>query len=273
MERSSLLFLLLLTMCFCAGQNRTFVYQLTYKPGVSKDSIAKTLFVLDIAGQKSLFRTLEEKQSDSSFIANKSTAFMTTSFDDNLTVEKDLTTKTSRKYITSFSKMFGIKIDEPLKWRITDETKTVMGMKMQKATTSYGGRKWDAWFTPEIPLQDGPYVFNGLPGLIAEIRDAEDDYHFLLVQIKNSDGKLYLRENVLPISWKQYEKLAMDYYADPTREINGKNAGTNPMFMIKWFDDSGVEYAPNFKEMNDNRRRVIRENNNPIELNRRLDYK
>ena len=40
----------------------------------------------------------------------------------------------------------------------------------QKAETFIFGRKWTAWFSPEIPIQDGPYKFRGLPGLIVKIR-------------------------------------------------------------------------------------------------------
>lgn len=40
----------------------------------------------------------------------------------------------------------------------------------QKATCDFAGRKWIAWFTTEIPIQDGPYKFYGLPCAYCEIR-------------------------------------------------------------------------------------------------------
>ena len=143
-------------------------------------------------------------------------------------------------------------------------------MKTQKATTTYGGRKWIAWFTNEIPLHEGPYIFSGLPGLITQIYDDGNNFFFSLIQIRNSDGKLYEKENALPISWKQYKKLAKNYYSDPTLQINGKNAGTQ---QIKWVDKDGNEFKPNFKEMNEKEQKMMRENNNTIELDHKIDYR
>ena len=260
----------LLAFSLLFSQNKSFVYELKFRPNPTKDSIAKDKFVLDINDGKSMFRTLKDRAADSTFQATKRFSFMTTSFKDFRTVSKNLKTKETNKFIVNFQKLFAIKIKEELVWKIEQETKETLGMKVQKATTTYGGRNWVAWFTNEIPLLDGPYIFHGLPGLITEITDIQNDYVFSLVQIKNSNGKLYEKEKALPISWQQYEKLALDYYSDPTREINGKNGGAT--VMMKWVDEQGNDLIPNFKEMNEREQKEIRENNNPVELNHKINY-
>lgn len=54
-----------------------------------------------------------------------------------------------------------------MQWEIVaDSTKTVLGYECIMARTAYHGRDWTAWFSPEIPVQDGPWKFTGLPGLI-----------------------------------------------------------------------------------------------------------
>ena len=53
-------------------------------------------------------------------------------------------------------------------WEITDSTKTVLGYECIKATSDYHGRKWQTWFAPEIPINNGPWKLHGLPGLILE---------------------------------------------------------------------------------------------------------
>lgn len=56
---------------------------------------------------------------------------------------------------------------DELKWEIqTDSTATVLGYECFMATTHYHGREWKGWFAPEIPVQDGPWKLQGLPGLI-----------------------------------------------------------------------------------------------------------
>ena len=72
----------------------------------------------------------------------------------------------------------------PLQWEFTDESKMIEQYMALKATTSFGGRDYVAWFTLEVPILDGPYVFNGLPGLILELYDTEKDYHFNLASIQ-----------------------------------------------------------------------------------------
>ncbi|WP_445710362.1 GLPGLI family protein [Flavobacterium sp.] len=58
-------------------------------------------------------------------------------------------------------------------WEILEEYKEVNGFKCKKATTimeTYGYKlNITAWFSEEIPINDGPITFNGLPGLILEL--------------------------------------------------------------------------------------------------------
>lgn len=61
---------------------------------------------------------------------------------------------------------------------ISDADSTIRGLKVYKAECQFGGRKWMAWFTPEIPVSDGPYKFSGLPGLILKLDSSEGDYSF-----------------------------------------------------------------------------------------------
>lgn len=68
---------------------------------------------------------------------------------------------------------------EKPEWEISDETKEILGYQCFKATTDYRGRRWTAWFAPEIPVQDGPWKLCGLPGLILESVDNHREFHFI----------------------------------------------------------------------------------------------
>lgn len=73
------------------------------------------------------------------------------------------------------------------KWNILPNQKSVIsGFNCQKATTVYAGRIYEAWFTREIPIPEGPYKFYGLPGLIVNISDVKHQYSFQLVKFLKS---------------------------------------------------------------------------------------
>lgn len=63
-------------------------------------------------------------------------------------------------------------------WRLTGEKKVILGYNCQKGVTDFRGRTYEAWFTTELPFRDGPYKFDGLPGLILDIQDKEGHYHW-----------------------------------------------------------------------------------------------
>jgi GLPGLI family protein len=77
---------------------------------------------------------------------------------------------------------------EPLQWVLYSDTKIINGVKCQMAATNKFGRRWIAYFSKEYPQSLGPYKFTGLPGLIFELYDTRNDYHFTLAKIeKDSD--------------------------------------------------------------------------------------
>lgn len=93
-------------------------------------------------------------------------------------VFKNLADKTLRVYQDSNEEY--VYYDEPLdemKWEIAgDSTKTVLNYECVMAETDYHGRHWTAWFTPEIPVQDGPWKFVGLPGMILMASDSTGEH-------------------------------------------------------------------------------------------------
>lgn len=67
-------------------------------------------------------------------------------------------------------------------WKLIDETKVINTMNCKKATVTYKGRNWTAWYSTEIPLPYGPYKFSGLPGLIIKMIDQKNEYDFELIK-------------------------------------------------------------------------------------------
>jgi len=78
-------------------------------------------------------------------------------------------------------------------WQISPDTITIGGMKCQQATTDFGGRKWIAWFAPEVPINDGPYKFRGLPGLIVKVYDSKEQWSFNLRSLRKIQRKVTVK--------------------------------------------------------------------------------
>lgn len=70
-------------------------------------------------------------------------------------------------------------------WKISKDTASFSGVHCQKATASFKGRNWVAWYAPDMPFQSGPWKLNGLPGLIIEAYDEKKDVHFQFAGIDN----------------------------------------------------------------------------------------
>ncbi|MDV6167518.1 GLPGLI family protein [Flavobacterium sp. DG1-102-2] len=119
-------------------------------------------------------------------------------------------------------------------WKITDETKTVAGLQCIKASASFRGREWTAWFTPEIPLAFGPWKLQGLPGIILEAYDSTNRYTFKAVKIefKKSDiitknfAKIYETKNSKPVTYQKFlddkAEATANFHAEMQQELKGK---------------------------------------------------
>jgi len=79
---------------------------------------------------------------------------------------------------------------KPFKWEILGDTKKIGKFTCQKATTTFRGRLYTAWFTKEIPVPFGPWKFNGLNGLILEVYDTDKVFHIVTnaINIKQGEG-------------------------------------------------------------------------------------
>ncbi|HLS11710.1 MAG TPA: GLPGLI family protein [Flavobacteriaceae bacterium] len=138
----------------------------------------------------------------------------------------------------------------PLKWEMQEDSKEFMNYTVHKATTIYAGRDYEAWFTLEIPINDGPYIFYGLPGLIVELYDTENHYHFKLKSIEKleetktwiiPEGKAIDRAEEATLLSKELDAIIADVmrmFAGPgeiTVQVDGKavNASEYKRIIIK----------------------------------------
>ena len=69
-------------------------------------------------------------------------------------------------------------------WKLSAEEKKIGNYLCKKATTTYKGRNYTAWYTLQVPLLFGPWKLHGLPGMIVEAYDAENFISFKLTAIQ-----------------------------------------------------------------------------------------
>lgn len=75
------------------------------------------------------------------------------------------------------------------KWNITNEEKTIGGYLCKKALCQSYGRKWNVWFTTDLPYMGGPRMLVGLPGVILEASDENGEIKWEYEGIVKFDDK------------------------------------------------------------------------------------
>ncbi|GEN75718.1 GLPGLI family protein [Chryseobacterium hagamense] len=279
MKKLAIIALALFIQTAFAQVNR-FVYQVTMKPDASNKSDVKTENAyLDISPEKSVFYSENRIKRDSvmqaTFQSGGARSFNREQMQGlrsniNYSVEKD---KKSQKM--TFKDRIGRDVytyeeDRPLNWKILSETTKIGDYKVQKAETDFGGRKWTAWFTTDLPYQDGPYKFGGLPGLIVKAEDDKGDYSFDLMKNYKIDDFPAMNQfgNTIKVKRGDYVKQQKKFQEDPMSFMT-QGGGTQ----IRIGGDGGPRGGGGGNPPADFRKRMeervkdeAKKNSNPIEL-------
>lgn len=248
------------------SQASRFVYQVTMKPdSTDRASIKAETAHLDISDGHSIFYSENRLKRDSvmgRMIQTGSLNFDRTQMQGLSTkldflIEKDY--KSGKKlYKTRILRdQYAYEEDRPMNWQILPETAKIGEYKTQKAETQFAGRTWYAWFTTEIPFQDGPYKFSGLPGLIVKVEDSKGDYSFDLKEAKKikEAASFDPRGSTITVTRTAFEKQQDQYRKNPMAALNAMGGQVR------------IQMDPNQrKQMEDRQKEVQKKNNNPIEL-------
>lgn len=218
-----------------------FFYELTFKPKKDSVRLDKLITILDITPKKSIYQDFTIPAQDS--IIKVAVEEM-----EKKKVWRDVSKmikmpKFSYKIVKTYPEMkeqyidrvsmnlFGYDDAVKFDWNILPEKQKIGAYNTQKATTEFGGRKWTAWFSSDIPFQDGPYKFYGLPGLIVKIEDDEKNYSWMLSgnkKIENYDELSYsdkinakygISNTVTPTTKEKFKKAYASFKQDPMAEI------------------------------------------------------
>ncbi|AYZ11092.1 GLPGLI family protein [Chryseobacterium arthrosphaerae] len=267
--KNILVFLLLSQIIF--AQNKRFMYQYTFIPDSTNSAhILKELMYLDITENRSLFFSRNKLVEDSIAVAEarKGNPYIPNA---------DILYKIEKKnnhvfFLTSDYGLDKIRVDDDRKmnWKILQKRQNILGYEAQQALLNFAGRKWTAWFTTDIPVQDGPYKFHGLPGLILKIEDDTKSHVYELAGIKNIAGDIQYPDlnpetKDTNLTHSEFKEIFIRYRKDPA-------VGTRQLYMAGWIPDqtdtsgkfrTGAEIVRDIEQMS---RERIKKDNNIIEI-------
>ncbi len=124
-----------------------------------------------------------------------------------------------------------------IKWEIKNEQKVLLGYSCQYAVGHWAGREYRVWFTTELPFQDGPWVLNGLPGLILEAVDSKNEVSFKATSLTKNTHAEELVESVYPygecieIKEKDYRRAMALFVKDPEAYSSAQVSGAKVAVM------------------------------------------
>lgn len=268
--------LLLLFPFFISAQTHRFIYEYQFKSDSLTKALTKENMILDINPDEIKFYPYFFAENDS---INKLKNNNNSSWDDLLPViTRSRNTNKNTSYVL-LNDLFSVQTVDPINWKLSTETKKVGNYSLQKATTTFGGRNWTAWFNTEINLNEGPYKFRGLPGLIFEISDDRNNFSFSLVksyQLKSTyDTSEFLEsfagQKAIPITEKMLLKKQLELFNDPLQDFkedfkNSKGEGSFSVMGVK------IKSLDQFKELTTMTQERMRKENNPIELDKVIHY-
>ncbi|MFY1045776.1 GLPGLI family protein [Chryseobacterium sp. GP-SGM7] len=126
---------------------------------------------------------------------------------------------------------------------------------------------YNAWFTNEIPISEGPYKFSGLPGLIVKIEDTKKQHIWELKGIEKFRNMKFSFSRFITVTEMQYKKAVENYIKDPMSKMRELKQRYEITSLTSNLPDesshSDIDYEKmRTKKIQDN----YKENNNFIQL-------
>lgn len=282
---------MLLSLLVNAQVNR-FYYDYKYiSDSTNKADVKSDVMLLDIDKNGSKYYSREKFVSDSTAKADIAKQ-MKGGFGGSINIKKNMkpgmiftsVTKVYPDYKVSLSERIGattykIEEDQKPEWKILPEKQKIGEYNTQKATTTYGGREWIAWFSTDIPFQDGPYKFYGLPGLIVKLEDKTGSH--IMTLVGNKKTNISSEEDVqlpgatmiglggkdIEVTKKQFKKAWKDYQTDPTKDMKQTMSTLPAGAVVRMKNQDGKDIDTNemYKNIEKKAKEDMQKNNNKIE--------
>lgn len=124
-----------------------------------------------------------------------------------------------------------------IKWKLVSGKEEICGYSCRKAVCEFRGRKWTAWYC-DLSVNNGPWKFGNLPGLILKVEDGNKEHIFEAIIIRKSTGVVAKKERHYQKTTREKFNNALNEYKNNPRSFIG---GMPSMFK----DSNGETYVPN----------------------------
>jgi len=216
------------------SQNQNIIVDYSFYESYDSSSALPLNSVLKNNGKISLFeindKINKEDKTNTTYDNNGNTVLnIQKKKNENRLVHKDFTTNELMILTDGYSSNNYFIINEnfpDFNWKIENETKEILGYQCKNATTTFRGRNYTAWFTPKIPISDGPWKFGGLPGIILEIADDSGkikiEANKLVLNAENIDTSFKINEKYPTVTWEEYIKNVDKEFSNQIKSFKSK---------------------------------------------------
>ena len=189
--------------------------------------------VLTILGDESVYKMVEKISNDQSQGSRGMRGGMRMMAMNGDNIYKNSTTHQILKEQNVMGKNYVIKDSlQNFDWKLTRETKTILGNEAKKATAIIDSVQTTVWYIPTLKYKTGPENYWGLPGLIAEVETKVDrgmmkgTRIISLTDLKTSSNIKTIEKpkDKNTITQKEYNKLMQD---QRSRFEEMRNSGVN----------------------------------------------
>ncbi|MDR6514008.1 GLPGLI family protein [Chryseobacterium camelliae] len=277
MKKIPILFFILI-ISVLNSQTHRFIYELQWKMDSTDADYQKYNMILDINSREVKFYGRDLLVNDS---LNKKFGNMDNRHIDmtGQVVKRKTNTSENENFINIKFGYYSFKTTDKINWKISGETRQVHTYTLQKATATFGGRNWIAWFSKEIPFNEGPFKFSGLPGLVFEIYDTKKNFIYNLIKSQELSDTFHTEDflesnfgnKAIFINEKQRQKLLTEFFDDPF-SFERTNFTKNDTLHIN-INGKEVSTIDELNAQVKNMQEIIKKYNNPVEIDNAMHYK
>ncbi len=251
----------------CSQKDSVRIYQVQYERTLDFNDGLDPLVVLEkytkfIEFNKSLYAKMGDSINTTKIIGDKDddTTFTFKPDGKNISVVfKDYGKRTFYSKHEIAYKYFVIKDSlDIFDWKILDKTKEILGLTCQMATMNFRGRIYNAWFATELPT-GGPWKYDGLPGMILEIKSLDNFISYKAIAFSSRLVKLeelvnpFMLKNML--TWEEfkvlYRKKAIELTSfRPNENSLGIKSSRGGIEM--YIDEDDMEYNAALRRLSNN---------------------